>query len=92
MTITPEGVRQLAKLARLDLRDDEVDQLVRQLPSIVDYVSQLQAIEAPVLVETDVTTLIARNDEHEPSPVRENILNQAPERLEDFWKVDAVFS
>ncbi len=91
MQITDVQVRELGRLARVELTDREVDALVEQLPKIVDYVSQLQAIDAPRIVGDD-TAASLRDDEVQPSLVRDQILGQAPERNDDFWKVDAVFS
>lgn len=92
MHITRETVEQLGHLARLDLHEDEVHQLVEQLPKIVDYVSQLQSIDAPVLVTEESPTAGLRHDQAMPSDLQSTVLAQAPEREGDLWKVDAVFS
>lgn len=92
MKITPEQVRQLGLLSRLELTDDEVKTFVEQLPKIVDYVSQLQAIEAPTLVEGHTETAPLRADEARQDVDPVELLTQAPERSEEYWKVDAVFS
>ena len=92
MHITRETVEQLGHLARLDLHEEEVAQLVEQLPKIVDYVSQLQSIDAPTLVTEEAPTAGLRYDQASPSGLQSAVLAQAPEREGDFWKVDAVFS
>ena len=42
--MTPEEVRWVAHLARLELTEAELAIMTRQLTSIVDYVKQLQAV------------------------------------------------
>lgn len=92
MDISPEQVRQLGTLARLELTDQEVNQLVEQLPKIVDYVSHLQEIDTSAVPETTRPTQRLREDRVEESSAALAILDQAPEREGKNWKVDAVFS
>lgn len=42
MGVTPEEVRRLGSLARLDLDDDEVAGLARQLSEILEHVDRLE--------------------------------------------------
>ena len=44
MSLTPAEVRNVAHLARLELTDDELTAMTRQLGSILDYVAQLQQL------------------------------------------------
>ncbi len=46
MSLTPKQVQHIALLARLQLEEDELDDVVGKLSRIVDFVDQLQA--APV--------------------------------------------
>lgn len=88
---TPKiSIEALAQLARFDFTPAEAKRYAEQLPKVVDYVSQLQA------VTTEVVPAVAlfrpmRPDQVVPSPAREQILAAAPEREGDFWKVKAVF-
>ena len=45
MKIGPEQVRKIADLARLELADDELEQMSSQLSAILDYVEQLSALD-----------------------------------------------
>ncbi len=92
MDISSTQVHQLATLARLELTDQEVQQLVAQLPKIVDYVSQLQKIDTTVVAETVRPTLSLRPDQVQVSTAHDAIIDQAPEREGNNWKVEAVFS
>jgi len=44
-TLSNDDVRHIAKLARLNLSDDEVAKFSRELSSILDYVDQLQEVD-----------------------------------------------
>jgi len=92
MDISAEQVRQLGTLARLELTNQEVDQLVEQLPKIVDYVSHLQEIDTSTVPEMTRSAQPLRDDRVEESSAASAILDQAPERKGKNWKVDAVFS
>lgn len=92
MNISPEQIRQLGLLARLELTDQEVELLATQLPKIVDYVSHLQAVDTTTVVEPDRPVTPLRADEVQPFVAAKLILNQAPEKSGTSWKVDAVFS
>jgi aspartyl/glutamyl-tRNA(Asn/Gln) amidotransferase C subunit len=74
------------------LTDQEVTMLVEQLPTIVNYVSQLQKIDTTAIAEIIRTPTALRHDVVATSPVVQAILDQAPEREGSNWKVDAVFS
>ena len=82
----------LARLSRIDVSPDMATRLGEQLPRIIDYVGQLQDVTAevvPVVPEAmplreDAVTMASKD-------VRQQILAQAPDRQDDFWKVKAVF-
>jgi len=91
--VTPEQVRWVAHLARLELTTDELAIMTRQLSAIVDYVTQLQAVDTsgvePLAHALPVHDVF-RDDEPRPSlPVDEALAN-APDRHGDFYGVPAV--
>jgi aspartyl-tRNA(Asn)/glutamyl-tRNA(Gln) amidotransferase subunit C len=51
-----EDVLKLARLARLDLSDQEVEEYSRELSEILQYVEQLQAIDITGLKPTNQVT------------------------------------
>ncbi len=64
--LTREDVLKLARLARLDLSDEEVEQFTGELTSILGYVEQLQDVDVDDLEPTyQVTGLknVTRKDE-----------------------------
>lgn len=93
MTLTPEQVRWVAHLARLELTDAELETMTPQLRAILDYVNQLQQVNTdgvePMAHAVEVRNVF-RGDEPAPSlPVDEALAN-APERRGDFYAVPAV--
>lgn len=92
MEISPDDIKQLATLARLELTEAEVDQLSAQLPRIVDYVGQLRGLDTTTVAEPEPQVTAVRPDDVVASTVTEDILAQAPQRVDRSWKVDSVFS
>ncbi len=79
--LTHEDILKLARLARLQLTDDEVDEYASELSAILQYVEQLSAVEVSGLKPTNqVTGLVnvTREDEiksygYDPQALRENL-------------------
>lgn len=64
--ITREDVLKLARLSKIKLRDDEIDKFADELGAIVEYVEQIDSVDAKDLPPTDqVTGLknVMRSDE-----------------------------
>ena len=93
MALTAEQVRWVAKLARLELSDAELEAMTRQLGRIVDYVAQLQQVDTegvePLAHALDVSNVF-RPDEPAPSLPIDEALANAPKRSGDFYSVPAV--
>jgi aspartyl-tRNA(Asn)/glutamyl-tRNA(Gln) amidotransferase subunit C len=93
MSLTADQVRWVAHLARLELSDDELETMTRQLSRILDYVDQLQQVNTegvePLAHPLPIHNIF-RDDDPRPSlPVAEALAN-APERHGDFYSVPAV--
>ncbi|MEM9905395.1 MAG: Asp-tRNA(Asn)/Glu-tRNA(Gln) amidotransferase subunit GatC [Cyanobacteria bacterium P01_D01_bin.44] len=88
-----DQVRKVAHLARLDLTTDEEEQFTEQLNSILGYVEQLSELDTgniePTTRAIEVSN-VTRKDELKPFEDREAILDCAPEREEDFFKVPKI--
>lgn len=89
--LTRDDVLKLARLARLDLTDEEIEQFSKELTAILHYVEQLQAVDVTGLEPTNqVTGLtnVTRNDEvinygYAPKELLKNV----PAVLDDHIKV-----
>jgi aspartyl-tRNA(Asn)/glutamyl-tRNA(Gln) amidotransferase subunit C len=82
-------------LARLNLPDDKIATYTGQLESILGYVSQLEQVDTTGVPETTravEVTNVTRQDGVNPTPVREEILNQAPQREGDFFRVPKILA
>ena len=93
--ISADDVRKVAKLARLNLPDDKIATYTGQLESILGYVSQLEQVDTTSVPETTravEVTNVTRQDGVDPTPVREEILNQAPQREGDFFRVPKILA
>ena len=94
MRLTPEEVRHVAELAKLQLSDDEVAQYGEQLSAILAYAERLQIVDTSNVPPTPyVLPLenILREDVPAPGLTNEEALANAPDSAEGFFRVRAVF-
>jgi aspartyl-tRNA(Asn)/glutamyl-tRNA(Gln) amidotransferase subunit C len=90
MSIRPEEVRHVARLAELAVPEAELDRLVAQLNRIVDYVAQLDRLPADVPVEPFLPgprAVALRADVPGPVPLARPPAELAPEFREGFFLV-----
>lgn len=93
MKITEKEVEYVAKLARLELTEEEKQKMTRQLDSILAYMEKLNTLDTKDVEPTShVLPLhnVWREDRTEPSFSQEDILANAPEKAEGFFKVKKV--
>ena len=91
--ISSSDVRKVANLARLDLAEDQIETYTAQLEEILSYVDQLQAIDTQNILPTSRAVEVVnamRDDVVEANCSREDILNQAPHREGDFFRVPKI--
>ena len=91
--ITVSDVRKVAQLARLELPEDQIKTYTAQLEEILSYVDQLQAIDTKNIPPTTRAVEVVnamRDDIVEVNNSREDILNQAPQREGDFFRVPKI--
>lgn len=90
MTVSPEDVRHIARLARLELTDEEVERFRRELSTILAYVEKLEELEAGSAAEPPDPDQPLREDElvEWADPAR---LHSAAPRFEaGFFRVPRV--
>ena len=93
MGVDIKDVEHIAKLARLELTEEEKKTYQHQLDSILGYMKQLdEADTASVQPLAQVLGMenVMREDEPRPFENREAILNNLPEREFDLAKVRKV--
>jgi aspartyl-tRNA(Asn)/glutamyl-tRNA(Gln) amidotransferase subunit C len=90
MPIEREDVLHVAILARLELRDDEVERLTRELGAILEAVGKVAELDLegvpPTSHPLDVVNVWAE-DEPEPSLALDEALANAPDREGAFFRV-----
>ncbi|MBM9613125.1 Asp-tRNA(Asn)/Glu-tRNA(Gln) amidotransferase subunit GatC [Desulfobulbus rhabdoformis] len=95
MKITREEVQHVAKLARLDLSEDDVDRMTGQLDSILSYVAKLDELDTqgvPVTTHTQNVVNAFREDEVRPSLDRDRSLQNGPDQNGEAFVVPRVIS
>jgi aspartyl-tRNA(Asn)/glutamyl-tRNA(Gln) amidotransferase subunit C len=91
--LTPEEVRKIAQLARIELREGEVEKFQKDLSSILDYVEELKAVDTDGLdIVSSVTGLenVQRPDKAVLIDYQEGIMTNAPERKDRYYKVKSI--
>jgi aspartyl-tRNA(Asn)/glutamyl-tRNA(Gln) amidotransferase subunit C len=94
MSLSLEEVAKVAKLARLELSADDLARMQTQLSAILDYVAQLNELNTdgveplahPLPIEN-----VFRPDEPTPSLPPDAALQNAPNRVDNYFGVPAVF-
>lgn len=95
MKISREEVQHVAKLARLDLSEAEVDRMTGQLDAILSYVAKLDELDTegvPVTTHTQAVVNAFREDEVRPSLPRELALQNGPNQNGEAFVVPRVIS
>ena len=91
--ITEDQVKKVAELARLKLDSNQVKHHAEQIAKILDYVNQLERIDT---TGVDCTTRaievinVLRSDANNKFEDRDELLNLAPARENDFFKVPKI--
>lgn len=94
MKLTKDQVRHVAKLANLPLTEEEEDKYSEQLSGILEYVEQLDVVDASGVEPTfNVTGLsnVMREDEAVPGLTQEEALLNAPRKKDGMFETKGVF-
>ena len=93
MKIDKNTTLKIAKLSRIKLKDDEIDELSTQLSSILDWVEQLNEVNTDniePLNNVSMAKLPLRKDEQSYEDQSNEVLSNAPEKLENYFVVPKV--
>lgn len=94
MSLTLKEVEHIARLARLELTDEQKEHYRGQLSTILDHIAKLQELDTrgiPPTVSGSLSEMPLRADEARPSLPTDALLANAPETDEDQFKVPPVF-
>ena len=93
MKITRQEVEHIAKLARLELTEEEKDRYQAQLSQILDYAARLQEIDTegiPPTASVLPARSVLRQDETCPALKLEDVLRNASKTEQQQFKVPPV--
>jgi aspartyl-tRNA(Asn)/glutamyl-tRNA(Gln) amidotransferase subunit C len=93
MSITNQDVDHVAKLARLNLTDEEKHLFTEQLNAILKYAEQLNTLDTkdvkPTTHVLELANVMREDQPHESLPIEKVMLN-APDEEEDHFRVPAI--
>lgn len=93
MELSPEEVRNIAELAKLDLTDDEVALYAGQLSDILGYFNRLQELDtshiAPTASVLPLKNVMRPDIPADPLPP-EQVIRNAPDAEDNQFRVSAV--
>ncbi|HDD64547.1 MAG TPA: Asp-tRNA(Asn)/Glu-tRNA(Gln) amidotransferase subunit GatC [Firmicutes bacterium] len=91
--IKREEVEYLGKLARIELSEEEKKKLENDLEKILEYISKLNEVNTENVPPTNHVLPIKnvfRDDKVKKSFPREELLKNAPDKTEEFFKVPKI--
>ncbi len=93
--ITKEEVNKVANLARLELNENEINNHAKQLEKILDYIRQLEKIDTddvPCTTRAIEVINVLREDEKKNYDSTEELLELAPSREDEYFKVPKIIN
>ncbi|MEV7875769.1 Asp-tRNA(Asn)/Glu-tRNA(Gln) amidotransferase subunit GatC [Microbacterium sp. NPDC089188] len=91
--ITPDLVRHLGVLARIQLNDEEVQSLTGQLDAIVDNIAKVSEVATPDVAATShpiPLENVFRPDVVQQQLTRAQVLQNAPDQADGRFRVTAI--
>ena len=91
--ITPKDVKYIASLSRIHLRDEEIEELTKNLENILHYIAKLEKLDVSKVEPTShVLPLknVFREDKVKPSLTQEEALKIAVDKHHGAFKVPKV--
>ncbi len=87
--ISKQEILNIAQMSHLDIHEDELQPLIKQLEDVLSYAERVQEIAELVEEPSNKNVNVFREDVVvKTNP--ESILSQAPEREDDFFVVPAI--
>ena len=94
MALTKQEVEHIARLARLELTDEQQEHYRGQLSAILDYMAKLRTLDTtdvPPTAGGGLTQMPLRADEARASLPTDELLANAPDTEDDQFKIPPVF-
>ncbi len=93
MSLSPETVKYVADLSRIELTAAELEKLSKQLLAVLDYIDQLKELDVSQVPATShILPLqnVLRKDTPAPSLTPDKALHNAPDHQGNFFGVPKV--
>lgn len=94
MSIDKEMIKRLGILSRLRIPDENMDEMVGEIQKIIGWVDQLKDVDtdgvAPMNSVVEDMMLPEREDVVTDGNIRDEILANAPDKLDEFFLVPKV--
>ena len=93
MLIDKDTVKHISKLARISLDEKKINNLSKDLSSIMKFIEKLNELntdKTTPLTSIINTSLKSRKDEVKDGKIRDQILKNSPEKNEEFFVVPKV--
>lgn len=94
MPLSQQEVEHIAKLARLDLSEEQKELYCSQLSAILDYIAKLRELDTkdvPPTAGGGLAQMILRIDEAHPGLATDQLFANAPQSEDDQFKIPPVF-
>lgn len=92
--LTRDDVLKLARLARLDLTDAEIEQYSQELTEILQYVEQLQDVDVdglePTAQVSGLTNVMRKDEVVDYGYAPKELLKNVPDTQDDYIKVQRM--
>lgn len=88
-------IRYVAKLARIELSEEEIEIFGRQLGDLLGHVNalgELDTASVPATAQVIESRNVTREDRPAPCLDREVVLSQAPQRQGGFFRVPRIIA
>ena len=81
--VSKEDIKNLVILARMEVSDEELKKLEKEIPDILEFVETIQRVSLKIAVPSPSLTNVMRADEnpHESGLYTEALLKAAPTRV-----------
>mgnify|MGYP001450630754 FL=1 len=93
MAIDKDKIKNISKLARISVDEKKIDDLARDLSSIFKFIEQLNELNTEKVKPLSSILnepLRVRKDEIKEGKIREKILENSPQKNEEFFVVPKV--
>ena len=93
MSIDQKTVKHIAKLARISINEEKAESLAKDLTNIFQFIEKLNKLDTKTvepLTSIAETKLYLREDSIKDSNIRDQILENSPQKNKEFFVVPKV--